>query len=627
MPIFDFDNNVEGVMLLDLALEFLHKLILNTEYKETGRSVIFDNNNIVLAHSDISLIGESILTLNVDDDDEQDSVMSEFAGGSHELIIYEVNDTKRIGVIGEIKEFDWKILTFMEYAEFQSYTHKILAVFIILQVIATIITLLIATFTVNISLKPLDYIRKAMRELARGNNSYQLEYESDNEIGDLADDVRYASQNVSKYMNEIQTQLDYDHLTNVYTEYKFIAVIENTLKENEDSFFHIVSFDIDNFKYINDTYGYDVGSRFLKVVAKYCKDLIGENSVITRINGDNFLIFLNENQMGKMKEKAVKFYDDVCDKSKKIIDESYDLSLSCGVYTIDDRSMSVSSMMDCSSYAKNKGKSMVGLSVIRYDENMKAERNSNNYVVSNMRDAVKNKEFVVYYQPKIDLKTNEISGAEALVRWSNGGKIIPPNSFIPVFETNGFIETLDYYVIERTCEFIKNNPHKKMPLISINLSGVTLMKKNVVPKILAILNEHDIKSNQIELEITESAFVNNFESAIEKINEFISLGFGISMDDFACGESSLGRLKDIPIHVIKIDREFIIDTFKNEKADVILKNIVNMAKDLNLKTVVEGIETEDQRGLITELGCDLGQGYIFSRPVPDDEFLEMLISL
>ncbi|MFI3230751.1 MAG: EAL domain-containing protein [bacterium] len=623
VPIFNFDNAVEGVILLDLSMEFLHTLILNTEYKKTGSSLIIDDDNIIIAHSDTSLIGKSIFDLNFEKN--KDKIELEILNPTHELIIYSLDDVEQIGIFGDIEKYNWTIFTFMSYNEFTSYTSKILIVFSILQFITVLLTLFLVSLTVRFSLKPITYIKKAMKELADGNTDYILTYTSNNEIGALADDVRFASQNLSSYINRIQNQLDYDDLTNLYTERKFITEVQNKLNDNLNTSYFIVSLDIDNFKYINNTYGYDVGSEFLKVLANYYELLLSTSKVISRVHGDNYLFFLTESQMVKMKNGDINYFETIRLKAKAIIDESYDLSISCGIYKIEDKTMNISSMIDCSSYAKNKGKSRAGFSVNYYDNIMNEERASNNYVVSKMRDGIKNKEFVVYYQPKVDLITNKIAGAETLVRWYNNGDIIPPNKFIPVFEMNGFIETLDYYIIERTCEFIKNNNDKNIPVISINLSGVTLMKKNVVTKILSILETYNIKTNQIELEITESAFVNNFDLAVERINKFIELGFRISMDDFGCGESSLGRLKDIPIHVIKIDRDFIIQTFNNDKAELILKNIVNMAKDLNLKTVVEGIETEEQRNLITKMGCDLGQGYLFSKPVPADEFLKMLI--
>lgn len=610
-PIFNFDDRVEGVILLDLSMDFLHKLIFDMEYKETGSSVIVDHDNIILAHNNISFVGQAISDLNFGMN--KDKIELEFLNPTNELLIYSLDDVEKIGVVGYIDEYKWKILTFMSYEEFTSYSSKILIVFSILQFMTILLTLFLASITVTLSLKPITYIKKAMKELADGNIDYNLTYVSNDEIGDLADDVRFANQNVSSYINRIQNQLDYDDLTNLYTERKFIKEVQKTFFEHQNTSYFIVSIDIDNFKYINNTYGYDTGSEFLKVLANYYELLVSTNKVISRVHGDNYLFLLNENQMDKMLQGDTQYFENIRLKAKSIIDDSYDLSISCGIYKIEDKTMNISSMIDCSSYAKNKGKSRAGCSIYYYDDDMNEERVSNNYVVSKMRDGIKNKEFVVYYQPKVDLRTNQIAGAETLVRWYNNGDIIPPNKFIPIFEMNSFIETLDYYVIERTCEFIKQNEHISMPVISINLSGVTLMKTTVVNKILSILAEYDVKPNQIELEITESAFVHNFDLAVARIDRFMELGFGISMDDFGCGESSFGRLKDISIDVLKID-----------KADLILRNIVKLAKDLHLKTVVEGIETIEQRDLITEMGCDLGQGYLFSKPVPANEFLEIL---
>lgn len=617
-PIFDGDT-VVGAVVLDLYLEFVSDIIAESNNAETGKGMVLDEVYTLIAHSDQELLGTD-LSENIS---YSENIITELFMPSDKLVIFTENEENRIGYVGLIPEYNWKVLTYMDLDEFNSHTNNILLNLSFILVISIIITILTATFTVKKSLKPITEIKIAMQELAEGNTSYKLAYKSKNEIGDLADNVRFASEMLSDYIAQIEYQLDIDELTLLYTERKFIKEVENALITDTANTYTILSLDIDNFKYINDTHNYQVGSEVLKELAIQLRILIGDNTIISRVHSDNFLILLKQEQSNIIANSS-RDYAPFQKKVACVVDEHYDLSMSIGLYSITNKSLDIPSMIDCAVYARNKGKSVAGFSVNTYNDDMHAQRTSNNYIVSKMRDAEINNEFVIYYQPKFDLVTNEIKGAEALVRWFHDGSMISPGDFISIFENNGFIEKLDYYVMRATCKFIKDNQDKDLPIISVNLSGVTMMKPDIVQNILDIVKEHGLCTSRIELEITESAFVNQFEEVVERINDFRQEGFRISMDDFGCGVSSLGRLKDMPIDVLKIDREFIIDSPQKANADKILKNIVNMAKDLELKIVIEGIETPSQLELMRDLGCDLGQGFIFSRPLPENEFLEKL---
>lgn len=277
-------------------------------------------------------------------------------------------------------------------------------------------------------------------------------------------------------------------------------------------------------------------------------------------------------------------------------------------------------MIDNATFARNKGKDKVGNSVYFYDEAMEKERVVNNRVSSTMHEALTKEEFVLYYQPKFDLQKKKTIGAEALVRWVREGTLIPPNDFIPIFERNGFIEKLDYYVLTQVCRYIRKQDNPNLPVISVNLSGMTLQQPNVVGQIIQILKEEEVTPAQIDLEVTESAFVDMGEEFTEKLDRFRQLGFTISMDDFGAGISSLNRLKEIPLDILKIDRAFIVGSLENEKGGAIIENVIRMAKQIGLETVAEGIETQEQLDYLRDQGCCVGQGYFYSRPLPEADF-------
>ncbi|MFI3176752.1 MAG: EAL domain-containing protein, partial [Eubacteriales bacterium] len=290
-------------------------------------------------------------------------------------------------------------------------------------------------------------------------------------------------------------------------------------------------------------------------------------------------------------------------------------------YPIHNRMESVTQMIDGATIARNAGKQILGYTITEYTEEMREERRNKNHVVQTMNEGIQNKEFIMYYQPKINLNTGHIVGAEALVRWVQGGKLIPPDCFIPIFEKNGFIEELDYYVFEEVCAFI-NRQKGMAPIISVNLSWITVGKDNLIQRLEAILEKYQVKPIQIDLEITESAFVDQFEDSLSRLEHLRSLGFTISMDDFGAGISSLNRLKEIPLDIMKIDRGFVMDSLENKKGKIIIENVIQMGKKLNLETVAEGIETKEQLEFLRDMGCDVGQGYYYARPLPEGEFLD-----
>ncbi|MFI3170824.1 MAG: GGDEF domain-containing phosphodiesterase [Eubacteriales bacterium] len=420
-------------------------------------------------------------------------------------------------------------------------------------------------------------------------------------------------------------KLNYDSLTGLITEHKFIEEAQKYISTDMSREYSIISVDLDNFKYINEFYGYDAGTKVLLEFSQYMQNFIHKPILLTRCFADNFLALVEHNSdlerviYASMQNESV-----LIQQLKEALGDNYYFSFSMGIYFVENRNLNINYMINCANYARHIGKSEVGRTCYLFSDEMHKKRTAKNQIVAQMENALTQKEFKMYYQPKVDLRTNEIVGAEALVRWIQGDKIIPPNEFIPIFEKNGFIEKLDYYVVNEVCEFIKQNASERLPKISLNLSGFTVLKPNLVEKLVHITRAHGVKPTQLDLEITESALVDRFELAVKQIDVLKDLKFTISMDDFGTGISTLHRLREMSVDVLKIDKKFISDTLDNEKGIIILKNIIRMSKELEIETVAEGIETEEQLELLKVLGCDIGQGYCFSRPVPVQEFLDML---
>lgn len=423
---------------------------------------------------------------------------------------------------------------------------------------------------------------------------------------------------------ELKHLIDFDDVTGLLSERKFSEEVGKILGQNPQKQYSLLSVDIDNFKYVNEIYGYERGTQALALMGTYIKEISPAKTPVARCFSDNFLVLVDSTNLSYKLSHAMSKDNQLYDQLTQLIGESYNFSFSLGLYHIKDPGLSLSYMIDCCNIARSIGKKTVGTTLHVFSEAMDQERIANNEIVANMDQALNGREFSMYYQPKFRMKDQSICGAEALVRWIQGDTIIPPNDFIPLFEKNGFIEKLDYYVLSEVCSFIHNNQDRDLPVISLNLSGITIMKPNLVENLMGILKEHGVRPQQLDLEITESALVDNFDLAIKKIDILRNLGFTLSMDDFGTGISTLHRLKELSIDVLKIDRAFIVDSLDHEKGSTIIKNILQMAKDLNLETVAEGIETQDQLAFLSQLGCDVGQGYYYSRPLPKNEFLATL---
>ena len=237
---------------------------------------------------------------------------------------------------------------------------------------------------------------------------------------------------------------------------------------------------------------------------------------------------------------------------------------------------------------------------------------------------IKNNEFIIYLQPKFDIKTEKIVGSEALIRKQINGKIIMPDKFIPEYEKTGIITILDMYVLEEVCKLQKKWKELQFPLlpISVNQSRHHLKNKNYIKKLSEIINKYDIDAKLIELEMTENTVVEDIMQAKKAAENVKKLGFIVSMDDFGTGYSAFNILKDIEIDILKIDKTFFDNLENNKRAQIIIETIVKMCKKLGIKTVAEGIETKAQIDFLKKIECDIVQGYYFSKPISIQEFEE-----
>ncbi len=415
-----------------------------------------------------------------------------------------------------------------------------------------------------------------------------------------------------------------DPMTGLMTINKFRVTAEEIIKKAKPGEYELISFDIDMFKTINTHFSPERGTTLIIAVANALKKAFeGTDAIMCRRMADQFLILRRINDGGKISQI---YRTDILPAIEDNINDKYRVSLSFGNVIIDDGKAKVTALIGYADNARLEGKSQHNTTFIIFDDKMRKQYENKINITFRMEQALKDREFSVEYQPKINFKTLTIGGAEALVRWTPRlGEKIYPDEFIPVFEENGFISYLDLFVLEEVCKCIKENCRiMEIPRISVNLSAHTVLSKNIVSRVSDILSTYNITKDKIELEITESAVEANTEQFLSTIKQFKKLGFAISIDDFGAGVSSLNRLSSIEADILKLDKAFFDLKDQGGNSTIVVADVINMAKHLNMKVVAEGVETGPQALWLQSIGCDYAQGYYFAKPMNVEDFKALL---
>lgn len=417
--------------------------------------------------------------------------------------------------------------------------------------------------------------------------------------------------------------LEHDKLTGLYTVQKFSQRVQVILEENTDTKFTFVRLDIERFKMINNFYGIDAGDRLLVhlagLIEKYWQNV--KNSVFGRVDGDVFGICFEKD------DKKLNDFILYMKQELKKYQAAYYLETAMGIYDIQDNNMDVRNILARATLAAKQCKGQYMVHEARYTEELREKIIKEQNIINEMDHALETEEFVVYFQPKYELNHYKPMGAEALVRWKKAdGTIVSPGDFIPVFESNGFIIKLDYYVWDKVCQLIKNNLNHRgdSEVISVNVSRVNLYNPEFLESLVNLVEKYKIPPKYLHLELTESAFSDDARMIQNAVDYLHKAGFTLLMDDFGSGYSSLNVLKDIDIDVLKIDMRFLSKGSSEERSEKILEAVIKMAKSLDMQVIAEGVEEEKQVKMLKRLGCDYIQGYYFAKPMPKKDYIKLL---
>lgn len=420
-----------------------------------------------------------------------------------------------------------------------------------------------------------------------------------------------------------------DELTGLPTTRKLKIDLKKILLTAKPNEYTIISLDINSYRYIIESFGQDVGNSILIALSRHIESVIPKGSILCHNFVDNFYIVVHTTFLPAL-EDIVFNITNVDEALSNLLPKHFKLDFSVGICEINNPKENIESLMEKANTARETGKTSFNpkrLSV--FTESMQSNRENEREIIFDMDRALKENEFIVYYQPKFSLSDGKVVGAEALVRWNHKTRgLLTPGYFIPFFEKNGFIQNIDILVFESCCKFLDNwNKSQKNPVpitISCNLSRLQLYNPDLANKYANIASKYQIAPSNIEIELTESLMMDNKDRLLKAMHKIKNAGFTISVDDFGSGFSSLSLLKDIPANVLKLDREFLNSNRDNEKEKIIIHSVINMAKELDMQTVAEGVEDQKQSDLLKNMGCDIVQGFFYAKPMPEVEFNNLL---
>lgn len=424
-------------------------------------------------------------------------------------------------------------------------------------------------------------------------------------------------ENCIHYMNEeMAFRYFIDPQTGIPNRAAFVRDAELLLKSNPAKKYVVCSGNVNKFKIIDDLYGFEAGDKVLHIVSVVLKYTVGSEGLCASLGGGNFALFFEYTPENMARLTKREFID--C----SVLGIAFRVTMRFGLYVAQDRSESIMNMMNYATISMDKNSSPMENTFTMYTQEFHDQMKLETMITADMQGAMERQEFKLFFQPQYN-PAGTLVGDEVLCRWiKDDGFIRTPDVFIPIFEKNGFIKKLDRYVWEKSFQAIQrwHSAGIKVVPISLNISRITLKDDDIISFISDLHKNYSLPPHTVHFEITESAYMNDQKRLIGRVNGIRNLGYAIAMDDFGSGYSSLNTLKDVPIDILKLDMGFLRESENTERGGTIINSVVRMAQDLKLMTIAEGVETQNQADFLCSIGCDVLQGFLYSRPVSQAEF-------
>ena len=443
----------------------------------------------------------------------------------------------------------------------------------------------------------------------------------DDELGLVTSKFNQILKQFSKTQGKLRKMATRDPLTGLPNRTLLLETIAVTIQRARvhKRNFSLLFIDLDRFKNVNDSLGHAVGDQFLARIARILERVVGDKGTVARLGGDEFVILADEIQSPT---QAADFVDKLLiqlNTPVQLNEHAIHPAASIGISIYPEDGLSAEDLIRHADIAMYSAKAAGSNQWAFFKQQMTERAAVRLRTEASLHDAIRNNEFLLQFQPKVNIETGELVGCEALIRWQKDGRLISPMSFIPVAEETGIIIPIGRWVIEQSCRVLRRwqKHYNFSTIIAVNVASQQFADASLVPDIKQMALRYQIKPELLEVEITETSLMNDIELAISKLEQLKSAGFGIAVDDFGTGYSSLSYLRHLPITTMKIDRCFVTDL---PQESAIASTILMLGRQLDLKIVAEGIENEQQLEWLKQNHCAIGQGFYFSQPLPLEEF-------
>ena len=489
--------------------------------------------------------------------------------------------------------------------------------------------ILASSLLIEVVLKPLNRLHEFVRRHRSSDGVDAALIEQEDEFGQLARAVNDAFKATRESEARLALLAQSDALTGLGNRAKFKEQLQKDLRRCEQTGHSvaIILLDLDHFKNINDTLGHDIGDQLLREAASILSHTARATDTIVRLGGDEFAFIVpNLVSTGIVNTMAERIISTL---SKPMTISGHDIQpgVSVGITIFPQDGRDPDALLKNADLALYRAKAEGRGNYQFYRRELHLRAMERNAIERDLRTALSSNQFVLHYQPKVDLQSGHVTGAEALVRWRHPDRgLVPPGLFIPVAESNGFIVELTRWVMEQACTQARKWQDEGLPPlgIAVNVSALDLRRGDLTDQVAGTLIRTGLSPQYLELEVTESMVMRDVDEVIGTLRRLRGLGVGIAIDDFGTGYSSLAYLKRFPVKRLKIDRSFVQDMGRTPESRAIPRVIVDLARSLGVRVLAEGVETADQLDALRQMGCDEAQGYFLGRPMPSEEFVQLV---
>ncbi|MBR1886761.1 MAG: EAL domain-containing protein [Schwartzia sp.] len=427
----------------------------------------------------------------------------------------------------------------------------------------------------------------------------------------------------SQEIVDMRRRIELDALTNLYDRDNFCRKAASFMQMDATKKYVIVFLDINYFKVVNDLFSVETGNLLLRSAAAFLQSVVSTVGLAGRLEADHFAMCLPADALNI--DEVIQGLDGVVQS----LNIPQNIRFYAGIYPVSNVFLAVSQMCDRAHTAVAIAKGRYSQRYAWYDEKMREDEVEEHLILRDMAGALAEGQFSINIQPIFNIETGEDFSGEVLVRWYHPLKeFIPPARFIPIFEKNGFVARVDRFVWNEACKLLayEKETFGRVTPVSVNLSRLNFYDEHLVDYILGLIKQYNLEPWMLKLEITESAYTDNMHLLIDTVARFQKEGFKILMDDFGSGYSSLNMLRNMPVDILKLDMRFLEDIQTDSRAQAIVRNVVNLARDIDMEVIIEGVETQEQLDFLKSVGCKNIQGFLFAYPMTKDDYLKRFVN-